>query len=72
VPWIPAVIDYYRRLEELAGRPTATAEEALALAEEASRFEREQKVKGLFVGGQARQLAALLQRRGPPPTSQTE
>ena len=68
-PWVQVVINFYRRLGELAVRPEATAAEAMALSEEASQYEREQKLKGIFISAEARMLAALLQRRSQPPTA---
>jgi hypothetical protein len=61
--WIPPVLEYLRRLERIASVPTSAPEEALALANEAGQFEREQRLKGLSIGDQAGKLAALLERR---------
>jgi hypothetical protein len=61
--WIPPVLEYYHRLEKLASNPTSTPEEAFALADDAGRHVREQRLKGIFVCFEAEQLAKLLSRR---------
>lgn len=61
--FLPPIIDYYRRLEELATRETATSEEAMALADEALKYARENKLKAVIVMDEPRRLASLLQRR---------
>lgn len=61
--FLPPIIDYYRRLEELAATPTATPEEALALAEDGLRYAREHGLKHVFVMDEPRRLASLLRKR---------
>ncbi len=61
--WIPPVVDFNRRLEILASSPTASLDDTLQLAEESAQHVRENKLKGIHVGEQARRLAVLLQKR---------
>lgn len=68
--WLPATIEYHRRLESLASSPATTPEDALDLAAEALQFEREHRLKGINVSRQANTLATLLQRRDLPPEAQ--
>jgi hypothetical protein len=63
VDWISHVLAYYRRLETLAAAPEASAEEIQRLAEDASTYVRERRLKGIFIGQEAEQLAALVRRR---------
>jgi hypothetical protein len=61
--FLPPIIEYYRRLEELAVRPTTTPEEALALAEDGLQYARANGLKGVFVMDEPRRLASLLRKR---------
>jgi len=62
VDWIPGALDLYRRLESLASSPNSSADECLALADEASKYVREKRLKGIIVSSQARRLAVLLSK----------
>ena len=61
--WVPVVLGYYRQVEVLAASSTGAVEDALRLAEEASQYVRDNRIKGICVADDARQLAALLDRR---------
>jgi hypothetical protein len=63
IEWIPVVIKYHRQLEALAASEATTSDEAAALAEDAARYEREHRLKGINVSEQAGKLATLIQRR---------
>jgi hypothetical protein len=63
IEWIPVVIAYCRQLDALAASEATTPDEAAALAEDAARYEREHRLKGINVSGQAGKLATLIQRR---------
>jgi hypothetical protein len=63
VHWIAPVVGYYRKLEALAGAPDASAEEIQRLAEEASKYVRQHRLKGIFVAMEAERLAALVRKR---------
>jgi hypothetical protein len=63
VSWIEPVIELYRRLEALAASRGATPQEARQLAEEARRFIRRRRLKGIFVDLEAKRLAQLLEER---------
>ena len=61
--WVPVAIQYFSQLENLASLPTSTPKEALALAEDASQWERENRPKGIMISAWARDLAMLIQKR---------
>jgi hypothetical protein len=61
--WMPPVLEYYRRLEALTSVAEPSAAEALRLADDASRYIREHRIKGIRVATQARKLAELFRRR---------
>jgi hypothetical protein len=63
VAWIPQVLHYYRCLEGLASSPASSPEESRRLAEEAFRYIREHRIKGIFLAAEARKLAELLRRQ---------
>ena len=64
VDWVPTLLAYFRRLEALAAAPDAAAEEVQRLAEEASTFARQNRLKGsLRVDLSAEKLAVLVRRR---------
>lgn len=63
VAWIPEAMDLYRRLESLASKASSSADECLVLSEDASKFEQERRLKGLFVSTEARKLALLLSKK---------
>ena len=61
--WIPTVLDYYRRLESLTLSPSPSAEQCRELAQEASGFVREHRLKGICVGTLATRLADIVNSR---------
>jgi hypothetical protein len=61
--WIEPVIVYYQRLESLAAAPNPAIDEIRRLAEEATTFTRQQRLKGISVGDQAEKLVALVRQR---------
>lgn len=63
VHWIPPVLEYYRRLANLASDAETSAEDAIRLAEEASGYVRKHRLKGISIAEEARQLAELLAAR---------
>jgi hypothetical protein len=65
--WIRPTIQLYQRMEQIAGSPSSTSDDAIALARDARQFEREHRLKHQFVGLEAERLAALLERRKKSP-----
>jgi hypothetical protein len=63
VAWIPRALEYYRRLEALASSADASAEQASQLAEEASEYVREYRIKGIFVAREGPRVGKLLRGR---------
>jgi len=61
--WGPQVIGLLQRLESLATSSNSQPEECHRLAEEASRYLREHRIKGIFVADGARRLEQLLRAR---------
>lgn len=61
--WIGPVIDYDRRLEALAASFDSSPKDALKLAEEAHRFLRRNRVKGVLIADLAYRLSTLLEQR---------
>ncbi len=61
--WIPAVLDFNRRLEMLASSSDASLAATLKLAEESADFLRKHRLKGMMVSDQAHRLTALLKKR---------
>jgi len=61
--WIPTVLEFYLRLETLALSPSASVEACEKLAADASRFVRQQRLKGIPVSDHARRLSMILKRR---------
>ena len=61
--WVEPVIEFYRRIEALAASRDATPREARQLADEARRFIRKRRLKGVFVDLEAKRLAQLLEER---------
>jgi hypothetical protein len=60
---VEPVIEFHRRLEGLAASRDATPREARQLADEARRFIRKRRLKGVFVDLEAKRLAQLLEER---------
>lgn len=61
--WIPTIVNYLRRLEELAEDPIATPQQADELASEAKQFVIAHRLQGIFVAEMAAKLAGLLRMR---------
>lgn len=63
VAWIPGALDLYRRLESLASSPSSSPVECMALSDDALRFVRERRIKGVSIAERAQDLAILLNKR---------
>jgi hypothetical protein len=61
--WVPALLEFYRRLELLASATELSEEEVLRLAEESSRYIREHRLKGIAVPSRAQELARLARQQ---------
>jgi hypothetical protein len=61
--WIPTIISFYRRLDALASDPGSSADEVIGLADEASAYIRNRRLKGIRVAEEARRLAAILSKK---------
>ena len=65
--WVPAIVEFFRRLEAFAADPAPDVSEILKLADEASTYVRNRQLKGLDVGAQAERLARLVESEDSPP-----
>ena len=63
ISFLLTIIDYYRRLAELASNTSPSQSDILNLANESDQYIREHKAKGIYIPQQARKLADLLHRR---------
>jgi hypothetical protein len=61
--WIPQTVTYYRRLGAIARDPATSIDALNELEKEASAFVRERHLKGIFVAQEARELAALVDKK---------